>query len=140
MTEVQMKNFLEGHFYASKKIKALEAERKQLRLSAQGGSIGYEGISSATRQNSTERNLVSLADEEKKIDDEIARLKESQRKVRRTIDLLHDDDLEAVLIFRYIIHNTEEQTAEKLNYAPRTVQEKIKKAIKKLCAKMCENV
>ena len=140
MTEVQMKNFLEGHFYASKKIKALEAERKQLRLSAQGGAVGYEGVSSATRQNSTERNLISLADEEQKIDDEIARLRESQQKVRRTIDLLHDDDLEAVLIFRYIIHNTEEQTAEKLNYAPRTVQEKIKKAIKKLCAKMCENV
>ena len=136
MTEIEMRNFLEGHFYASKKIKALEAERKQFRLSAQGGAVGYEGVSSATRQNSTERNLVSLADEEQKIDDEIARLKETQRKVRKLIDELHDDDLEAILIYRYILHHTIEESAEELHYHPNTVKEKIKRATAKLCTKM----
>ena len=78
-----------------------------------------------------------LADEEKEIDEQIVRLRQKQRDIRQLISSLNDDDLEAVLIFRYIVHNTEEQTAEKLNYAPRTVQEKIKKAVSKLCVKMC---
>lgn len=137
MTEVQMRNYLEGHFYASKKIKALEEERRQLRISAQGGAVSYEGNYSTTKANASERTLVRLADEEKKIDDEIVRLRNKQREIRQLISSLDDDDLEAVLIFRYVVHNTEEQTAEKMNYAPRTVQEKMKKAIRKLCVKMC---
>ena len=137
MTETEMRNYLEGHFYASKKIKALEAERRQLRINAQGGAISFEGNNTTGKSNATERNLMRLADEEKEIDEEITRLKNKQRDIRRLIGSLGDDDLEAVLIFRYIVHNTEEQTAEKLNYAPRTVQEKIKKAVSKLCVKMC---
>lgn len=137
MTETEMRNYLEGHFYASKKIKALEAERKQLRMNAQGGVISFEGNNTTGKSNATERNLMRLADEEKEIDEQIVRLRQKQRDIRQLISSLNDDDLEAVLIFRYIVHNTEEQTAEKLNYAPRTVQEKIKKAVSKLCVKMC---
>lgn len=137
MTETEMRNYLEGHFYASKKIKALEAERRQLRMNAQGGAISFEGNNTTGKSNATERNLMRLADEEKEIDEQIVRLRKKQRDIRQLISSLNDDDLEAVLIFRYIVHNTEEQTAEKLNYAPRTVQEKIKKAVSKLCVKMC---
>ena len=137
MTETEMRNYLEGHFYASKKIKALEAERRQLRINAQGGAISFEGNNTTGKSNDTERNLMRLADEEKEIDEQIVRLRQKQRDIRQLISSLNDDDLEAVLIFRYIVHNTEEQTAEKLNYAPRTVQEKIKKAVSKLCVKMC---
>lgn len=137
MTETEMRNYLEGHFYASKKIKALEAERRQLRMNAQGGAISFEGNNTTGKSNATERNLMRLADEEKEIDEQIVRLRQKQRDIRQLISSLNDDDLEAVLIFRYIVHNTEEQTAEKLNYAPRTVQEKIKKAVSKLCVKMC---
>ena len=137
MTETEMRKYLEGHFYASKKIKALEAERKQLRMNAQGGAISFEGNNTTGKSNATERNLMRLADEEKEIDEQIVRLRQKQRDIRQLISSLNDDDLEAVLIFRYIVHNTEEQTAEKLNYAPRTVQEKIKKAVSKLCVKMC---
>ena len=71
MTEVQMRNYLEGHFYASKKIKALEEERRQLRISAQGGAVSYEGNYTTTKANASERTLVRLADEEKKIADEL---------------------------------------------------------------------
>lgn len=137
MTETEMRNYLEGHFYASKKIKALEAERRQLRMNAQGGAISFEGNNASSKSNGTESNLMRLADEEKEIDEQIVKLRQKQREIRQLINSLNDDDLEAVLIFRYIVHNTEEQTAEKLNYAPRTVQEKIKKAVSKLCVKMC---
>lgn len=137
MTEADMREYLEGHFYASKKIKALEAEKMQLRLNAQGGSISYESNYTASKENGTERTLMSLADEEAEIDKKIKYLKAKQHNIRHTIDLLDDDDLESVLIYRYIAYRTESETAVELNYAPRTVQEKVKKAIRKLCAKMC---
>lgn len=137
MTESEMREYLEGHFYASKKIKALEAEKTQLRLSAQGGAISYEGNYAVSKENGTERKLIHLANDEAEIDEEIRQLREKQHEIRHTIDLLEDDDLESVLIYRYIAYNTEAETAVGLNYAPRTVQEKVKKAIRKLCAKMC---
>ena len=136
MTEVQMRNYLEGHFYASKKIKALEEERRQLRISAQGGAVSYEGNYTTTKANASERTLVRLADEEKKIDDEIVRLRNQQQRIRQLIAELHDNDLESVLIYRYILHHTIEDAAEELNYHPNTVKEKIKRAIAKLCTKM----
>lgn len=137
MTECEMREYLEGHFYASKKIKALEAEKLQLRLKAQGGAINYEENNTVSKLNHTERKLMEIADDENEIDCEIQKLKNKQKEIRRTISLLHDNDLESVLIFRYIVYRSEEETAEELHYANRTVQEKIKKAIKKLCGKMC---
>lgn len=139
MTEEEMRMHLEKHFYASKKIKALEAERTQLRLNAAGGAINYEDncTGTASKSNGTERKLMSLADAEQAIDKQVLELRLLQQSIRQLIASLQDNDLEAVLIYRYILHNTEEQTAEQLNYAKRTVQEKVKRAIYKLCAKMC---
>lgn len=136
MTETEMRNYLEGHFYASKKIKALEAERRQLRMNAQGGAISFEGNNASSKSNGTESNLMRLADEEKEIDEQIVKLKKEQKKVRQLIAELHDNDLEAVLIYRYILHHTIEESAEQLNYHPNTVKEKIKRAVTKLCTKM----
>lgn len=133
MNENEMRGFLESHFYADKKIKALEAERRQLRINAQGGAINYEGNYTASSRNGTESVLVRLADDEKEIDKQIVQLWTEQRKVRETISLLNDNDLESVLIYRYILHHTAEETAELLHYAVRTVQFKQRKAIRKLC-------
>ena len=133
MTEKEMRDFLESHFYASKKITALEAERRQLRMNAVGGAVSYEGNYTTPHANGTERILMRLADEEEAIDEQIVQLREQQHKVRVLISELHDNDLEAVLIYRYILHHTVEDTAELLHYAVRTVQVKQKKAIRKLC-------
>ena len=137
MTENEMRDYLERHFYASKKIKALKLEREQLRLNAMGGAVSYESNNTTTKENGTERKLMRLADDEKEIDNQIEELEQLQRDIRELIASLHDDDLEAVLIYRYILHHKEREAAEELNYAVRTVQEKIKKAISNLCAKMC---
>lgn len=136
MTEKEMRDFLESHFYASKKITALEAERRQLRMNAVGGAVSYEGNHTALHSNGTERILMRLADEEEAIDEQIVQLREQQHKVRVLISELHDNDLEAVLIYRYILHHTIEQSAEQLSYHPNTVKGKIKKAVAKLCTKM----
>lgn len=105
MTEQEIKKFLKSHFYATQKIKALTEEAELL--------------------PENQRNDIDL---------EIVELKKHQERVRQVIAELHDNDFESVLIYRYVLYNTEEQTADKLHYAPRTVQEKVKKAIKKICA------
>lgn len=105
MTEREVKAFLKSHFYATQKIKALTEEAELL--------------------PENQRNDIDL---------EIVELKKHQERVRQVIAELHDNDFESVLIYRYVLYNTEEQTADKLHYAPRTVQEKVKKAIKKICA------
>lgn len=105
MTEQEIKKFLKSHFYATQKIKALTEEAELL--------------------SESQRNDIDL---------EIVELKKQQERVRQVIAELHDNDFESVLIYRYVLYNTEEQTADKLHYAPRTVQEKVKKAIKKICA------
>lgn len=133
MTENDVKKFLKSHFSATQKIKALEIEKKQLRFDAQGGAISYEGNYPSTKRNGVEATFMTLSEREEEIDAEIKELKQKKEKVRATIDLLNDDDLEAVLINRHITYHTVEETAEIMNYAPRTVKLKQKQAYKKLC-------
>ena len=137
MTEIEMRRYLEEHFYAEKKIKALEAEKKQKRLNAQGGAISYEENNTATKSNNTEIALMKIADEEIEIDSEITALRTKQREIRDTISHLHDNDLESVLILKYIAHYKDEAIARELHYAPRTVQSKLSRAIKRLSEKIC---
>lgn len=133
MTENDVKRFLKSHFFATQKIKALELEKKQLRIDAQGGSISYEGNYPSSKKNAVEATLMSLSEKEERIDDEIKKLKQKHETVRAAIDLLDDDDLESVLINRYITYHTVEETAEIMHYAPRTVKLKQKQAYEKLC-------
>lgn len=133
MTENEAREFLKSHFYATQKIKALEDERRQLRIDAQGGSVSYESNYPSTKKNGVESNLVRLAAREQELDDEIAQLKCKRNRVRDVIARLNDDDLESVLINRYITYHTIEETAEIMNYAPRTVRKKQKQAYEKLC-------
>lgn len=108
MTKEEMREFLDSHFRATNKIKALEVEIKAL--------------------SATEGNAVAV----QKLEEEISLLRTKQNNVRETIRQLHDDDLESVLIMRYINHVTIEKIAEMFGYEPRTIYRKIKKAIVKL--------
>ena len=133
MTENDVRKFLKSHFKATQKIKALELEKIQLRMDAQGGSVSYDGNYPSAKRNAVESNLIRLGAREQEIDEEIVQLKRKRDRVRETIDQLCDDDLEAVLINRYITYHTVEETAEIMNYAPRTVRKKQKQAFEKLC-------
>ena len=57
----------------------------------------------------------------------------------KSVPLLYETDAKdtIILYLRNCSYAVEEEAAEELNYSKRTVQEKIKWAIKKLCAKMC---
>ncbi|MBP5431566.1 hypothetical protein [Ruminococcus sp.] len=133
MTEKDAREFLKSYFFATQKIKALELEKIQLRIDAQGGAVSYEGNYPSMKKNGVESNLIRLAAREQEIDEEIAQLKFKCKRVRDIIGRLEDDDLESVLINRYITYHTIEETAEIMNYAPRTVRKKQKQAYKKLC-------
>lgn len=115
MSKEDIRKSLESHFYIDKKMISLEQEVARLHCSC------YD-----------------TKNEEQAILDELNDLRERQKKVRETISLLDDYDLESVLIMRYINHKTEAETADELHYAQRTVQEKIKKAIKILTTKLDE--
>lgn len=136
-----MRHWLNRAFYADKKAKALEALAEQCRERAQGLSASWEGNDkgkSDGAENGTENALLRLAE----IEEKIIRLRvECANVMSETLEAiwsLHDDDLEAVLINRYILFYTIEQTAEVMHYDPRTVIRKTNKAIKKMSQNVLE--
>ncbi|MCR5074661.1 MAG: hypothetical protein K6A79_02470 [Ruminococcus sp.] len=139
MTELELKHWLNRAFYADKKAKALDALAQQCRERAQGLTVNWECTDvgkSDGAQNGTENALMKLADIERKALNLRLECANILSETLAAIWKLEDDDLEAVLINRYVLYYTIEQTAEIMNYATSTVKNKIKKAIQKLCTKM----
>lgn len=133
--ELEARYWLSRALYANKKAKAIDALLQQCRERAQGLSSGMDGdgIRISNTQNSTENALMKLANIEEKAIELRAECTYTTAEILSTILQLHDDDLETVLINRYILFYTIEKTAEVMNYAPRTVKLKQKQAIEKLC-------
>lgn len=137
--ELETRHWLNRAFYADKKAKALEMLVRQCRERAEGLSRCSEGNDkgrSDSAENGTENALMKLAEMERKADEQKAEAVNVSAEIQGTISKLHDDDLEAVLIHRYILFHTIEQTAEIMNYHPNTVKSKVKKAVQKLCTEM----
>lgn len=132
----EVKNWLNRAFYADKKVSALESLVKQLRERAQSVSVCYEcndtGKSSSTK-NGVENAYMRLVDTEMKLCNQIVELLDIIDEIRDAISKLNDNDLETVMIHRYLLFHTVEETAELLNYSVRATQYKCTKAIKKLC-------
>lgn len=136
--ELELKNWLNRAFHADKKVKALEIEIEQCREFAQRISTrcgcSDKGKSSGS-ENGTESALMRLADTEIKLSRKIIELLDIKDEISDVIAMLQDDDLEAVLIYRYLLYKTIEETAELMNYDPRTVRRKQSEAIRKLVLK-----
>lgn len=136
MTANEIKAWLNRAFYADKKVKAVEMLVQQCRERAESVSVCYEcndkGKSTGFKSG-TENALIRLADMEQKLQRQIYELISTADEVSDAIALLNDNDLETVLIHRYILFHTIEETAELMHYSPRTVRDKQKKAIEKLC-------
>ena len=131
----EVKNWLNRAFYADKKVSALESLVKQLRERAQSVSVCYEcndtGKSSSAK-NGVENAYMRLADTEMKLRAQIIELLDIDDEIRNAISLLNDNDLETVMIHRYLLFHTVEETAELINCSPETVKRKHRKAIEKL--------
>lgn len=140
-TELTTRHWLNRAFYADKKAKALEMLVRQCRERAEGLSRCSEGNDkgrSDGAENGTENALMKLAEMERKADAQRVEAVNVSAEIQSIISGLHDDDLEAVLIHRYLLFETVEQTAESIGYDPRTVMRKIKKAIEKLSPNVIE--
>lgn len=135
LREIELKSWLNRAFYADKKVKALEMRIEQCRERAEGVSICYEGNDkgkSSGSKNNIEEVLIRLADTELKLKNQIFELLDITDEISEAISKLEDDDLETVLIHRYILFHTIEETAEIMNYSPETIKRKQRKAIEKL--------
>lgn len=133
--ELELKNWLHRAFYADKKAKALGMLAEQCRERAQGFSRGGEhndiGKSDGAK-NGTENALMKLAEMEEKFERQKVECVKISDEVSQAISKLNDIDLEAVLIHRYLLFHTIEETAEIMHYSTETVKRKQRAAIRKL--------
>ena len=139
--ELELRHWLNRAFYADKKAKALDALVQQCRERAQGLTANWECNDTGKNdgaENSTENALIRLAEIELKARLEKAEAVRISTEVFDVISKLDNDDLKTVLINRYILFYTIEQTAEVMHYEPRTVIRKTNKAIKKLSQNVLE--
>ena len=87
---------------------------------------------SSTSKNGTESALLKLAEMEEKAEAQRTEAVRITAEIQDAISRLCNDDLESVLINRYLNFLTIEQTAERMNYSPETIKRKQRYAIEKL--------
>ncbi len=139
MTEEQKKKsqWLNRAFYAEKKVKALELLRKRDRERTQRITANYEGNNkgkSDGRRNGVEEALITLTQSDDKYDNALRDYIALRREIESAIEELHDDELEAIFMYRYLEYKTMEQIAECMNYNERTIRRKHHYGIEKLSA------
>lgn len=133
--QLEMKNWLNRAFHADNKVKALDSLIKQCRERAQSLSICYEGNDkgkSDVSVNGVENALMKLEDMKDKLEQQKIEAINISSEIQDAIAMLHDDELETVLIHRYLSFHTIERTAELMGYSIETVKRKQRKAIEKL--------
>lgn len=134
--EIKVKNWLQRAFYADKKMQSLKMLLKASKMHAEGlsmcGDSNNKGKSD-TVLNGTETAFLRVADTERKYSEQKREFENISGEISDAIALLHDEELETILIHRYLLFHTIEQIAEIMHYSVRSVQYKHKKAIEKLC-------
>lgn len=137
-----MRQWLNRAFYAQKKTQALDLYVKQCRERAQGLSRNSDGVDkgkSDGAENGTENALMKLAEMEMQAEEQKIEAINVSAEIQKAINQLSDDDLEAILIHRYLLFESVEETAKSIGYDARTVMRKIKKAVEKLSPYVIES-
>lgn len=136
MTEHEVKEWLKRGYNAYRETKSLETLLTAFRMHAEGldrsGEHNYTGRSD-THLNGTENAFLKLADIERKYKECQQKLSDISGEIFRAVSLLNDNELEIIMIHRYLYFRTIEQTAELMNYSPSTIKNRQNQAIKKLC-------
>lgn len=137
MTEQQRElvKWLNRAFHAEKKLNALKRLKKRDKERAKDISPKHNGDikgKSDTRQNNVEKVLITLASSEEKYDKFLEEYNNLRIEIEKVIETLHDDELEAIFIYRYLDYMTMEQIAETMHYDVSTISRKHKKGLKKL--------
>ena len=130
--DFDIRDWLNRAFRAEKKAQALQMLVQQRRENATGlvrVSEGNDKGKSDTSKNGTESSLIQLVDVEEKFQKCKAEAERVTEEIFKAISSLNDDELEAVLINRYLNYMTIEDTAEFMGYGVTTIKRKIKEAI-----------
>lgn len=133
--DFDIRDWLNRAFRAEKKAQALQMLVQQRRENATGlvrVAEGNDKGKSDTSKNGTESSLIQLVDVEEKFQKCKAEAERVTEEIFKAISSLNDDELEAVLINRYLNYMTIEDTAEFMGYGVTTIKRKIKEAISKM--------
>lgn len=138
MTLEQMETsaWLNRAFYKDKKVRALRSLLERDRARAQGLTVNYGGVDkgrSDSRENGVEAAMQICAQTEKEHDTALCEYETIRREVKAVINALHDDELEALLTYRYLEGLPMEEIAERMHYSARSVKYKHKQALDKVC-------
>lgn len=139
MTSNEVRCWLNRALNADKKVEAMNMLVQQCRDRAQGLSRSAENNEkgkSDTTKNGTENALLQLAEIIQKAEAQRERAVSIIAETQEVIAMLNNNDLETILTYRYLLSKKVEETAELMNYAPRTIRKKHKEAIEKLCQLM----
>lgn len=124
MTLEQMETsaWLNRAFYKEKKVRALRSLLERDRARAQGLSVNYEGIDkghSDGRENGVEAALQICAETSEAYDKALCEYDTIRREVSQVINGMHDDEMEALLTYRYLEGLPMEEIAERMHYSYR---------------------
>ncbi|WP_295089886.1 sigma factor-like helix-turn-helix DNA-binding protein [uncultured Ruminococcus sp.] len=124
MTLEQMETsaWLNRAFYKEKKVRALRSLLERDRARAQGLAVNYEGIDkghSDGRENGVEAALQICAETSETYDKALCEYDTIRREVSQVINGMHDDELEALLTYRYLEGLPMEEIAERMHYSYR---------------------
>lgn len=124
-------NYLNQARHLQKKIQALK-NLKQDNKMLSGMSYENTGAKNCNNSNSVECKMFRIADMSLKIDEEIQRLERLTDEIFTVICNLDDDELETILIYRFLQFMTIGNIAKEMHYDEKTVSRKLHKAIEKI--------
>jgi len=130
--QLQKIRWLNRAFYAEKAAKAWKDKYQRNKALAQRISGGLASSGARSGTNATEDALIRLSETEQKTRAKINELIQIQEEIADKIMQIDDNELQAVLVYRYLNCMTFEQIAEKMNYDVRTVRRKHVKALEKV--------
>lgn len=138
MTESEVRKKLQSVRFIQYQLNAISTAVDKYRYIAEGLSSksGVGGGRSDTRCNSTENSVLRLAETIELFEAQKAKLADTLSSVSALIAQLDDAELEAVLIHRYLLFHTVEQTAEYMHYHSNSIRNKEKRAISKICTQL----
>lgn len=138
MTLEQMETsaWLNRAFYKDKKVRALRSLLERDRARVQGLTVNYGGADkgrSDGRENGVEAAMQICAETSEAYDKALCEYNAMRREVSQVINGMRDDELEALLTYRYLEGLPMEEIAERMHYSVRSVKYKHKQALDKVC-------
>ena len=127
--------WLNRAFRAEKKLGALyyhkerDKDRAKHITAAYGGNIKGK---SDSRENAVEKAFITYSGSTEKYDRFLDNYISIRGEIEKSIESLHDDEIEAIFIYRYLDYLTMDKIAEKMHYDVSTIKRKHKVGIEML--------